>query len=153
MWIFPMTLLSEMSLHNMTNAPPWPAPRSENLRSGHQAGVTTSLPPVLPNTRQFLTISKVILLLHGGPLAPTAWGAKPKLEESYGNKLELDTSHSKCLACAATSPAPAPQAAEYEMQRITVMPISILDVMWCSLQRGARLSSVIIFKYFKSSQG
>ena len=90
----------------------------------------TPSPPVLPNTRQFLTISKVILLLHGGPLAPAAWGAKPKLEESYGNKLELDTSHWKCLACAATSLAPAPQAAEYEMQWITVMPISILDAMW-----------------------
>ena len=132
--------------------PPWPALRSETPRSGHQGRVTTAQYwPVLPNTRQFLTISKVILFFTVAHWPQQQEAPSPSWRKviSSGNKLELDWdghirnawrvlpsdwhSHPRLLNMRCRCPS------QYWM--------------WCSLQRGARLSSVIIFKYFKSSHG
>lgn len=122
-----MTLLSEMSLHNMTNVPPV---TSTEIRDSEEwspgPGHNIQYWPVLPNTPQFLTISKVI-----SSFTVAHWPRREEVPSPSWMKV-METScgwtHWKCLACAAIRLAPAPQAAEYEMPS-TMMPISILDVM------------------------
>ena len=83
--------------------PPWPALRSETPRSGHQGRVTTAQYwPVLPNTRQFLTISKVIpcfTVAHWPRQQEAPSPSWRKVMETSWSWTELDTFEMPGVCC------------------------------------------------------